>query len=101
MRFVTFHPHAASELAEAVEYYEARSEGLGSEFLNEIQRSLKQVMANPEAYQSIGRRARRKPLWRFPYSLVYAIYPDRIRVVAVAHFKRRPYYWRRRMQDEG
>ena len=101
MTFVTFHPQAAAELAEATEYYEARSEGLGSDFLNEIERSLDQVVANPELYQAIGRRARRKPLWRFPYRLVYAIYPDRIRVVAVAHYKRRPYYWRRRMRDEG
>ena len=101
MRFVTFHPQAAAEAVEAMEYYEARSQGLGSEFLSEIERSLDQVVANPELYEAIGRRARRKPLWPFPYRLVYAVYPDRIRVVAVAHYKRRPYYWRRRMQGAG
>jgi hypothetical protein len=28
---------------------------------------------------------------------MYAIEPDRIRIVAVAHYKRRPYYWLHRL----
>ncbi len=33
---------------------------------------------------------------RFPYSLVYSVRPNEIRIVAVAHQKRRPFYWRAR-----
>jgi plasmid stabilization system protein ParE len=95
----TFHPDADAEVTEAAEYYESRSLGLGSELLGEVEKALGQISTNPEACQRIGRRARRKSLWRFPYNLVYAVYPDRIRIVAFAHQKRRPYYWRKRLKD--
>jgi hypothetical protein len=75
------------------------SPGLGSELLGEVERALDQISSNPERCQRIGPRARRKSLWRFPYSLVYAIYPDRLRIVAFAHQKRRPFYWRKRLKD--
>ena len=99
MKPITFHPDAAAEITDAAEYYESRSVGLGSELLGEVEQSLERLSENPGAWQLIGRRARRKPLWRFPYNLVYAIYPDRIRVVAFAHQKRRPFYWRNRLKD--
>lgn len=44
--------------------------GLGSELLGEVERALSHISTNPEACQLIGRRARRKSLWRFPYNLV-------------------------------
>ena len=87
------------EVTEASAYYEASSPRLGSTFLEEIRRSMEQVEANPEASQMIGRRVRRKPLKRFPYNLIYAAYQDRIRIVAVAHHKRRPYYWIKRIKN--
>lgn len=99
MKSVTFHPQADAEVAEAAAYYEAQSPGLGLSLLDEIQHALGQIAEYPEACQLTGRRTRRKPLWRFPYNLVYAIYPDRVRIVALAHQRRRPYYWRKRVRD--
>ena len=99
MKLITFHSEADAEVNEAAQFYETRSPGLGSALLDEVQRSLDQMATTPEAYQQIGRRVRRKPLWRFPYNLVYAVYPDRIRIVAFAHQKRRPFYWRKRLKD--
>ena len=99
MKPITFHPDAEAEVTEAVRYYEGRSPGLGSDLLSEIERALRLISRHPEACQRVGRRARRKPLWRFPYNLIYAVYPDRIRVVAFAHQKRRPFYWRKRQGD--
>jgi plasmid stabilization system protein ParE len=99
VKLITFHPEADAEVTEAAQFYETRSPGLGSALLDEVQRSLDQMAMTPEAYQQIGRRVRRKSLWRFPYNLVYAAYPDRIRIVAFAHQKRRPFYWRKRLKD--
>ena len=101
MKLITVHTEAYTEVTEAAEFYESRSPGLGFTLLEEVERSLEQVAAAPEAYEQIGKRARRKPLWRFPYNLVYAVYPDRIRVVAFAHQKRRPLYWRKRLKDSA
>jgi len=98
---ITFHPDADAEVTEAVQYYEIRSPGLGGELLEEVERALGQIARNPEAYHRIGHRVRRKTLWRFPYNLVYAVHPDRIRIMAFAHQKRRPLYWRKRPRNAG
>ncbi len=100
MKLITIHPDAEAEITEAAQYYEAHKPGLGSDFLGELERGLDQISTNPEAAQRIASRARRKPLWRFPYNLIYAVYPDRIRIVACAHQKKRPFYWRKRLKDK-
>jgi plasmid stabilization system protein ParE len=99
VKLLTLHPDADAELIEAARYYELRQPGLGSDLLEEVERALDQILTYPEASQKIGRRVQRKPLWRFPYNLVYAIYPERIRLVAFAHQKRRPYYWQSRLKN--
>ena len=93
MRKVTFHEDAETEMNEAARYYEERALGLGMSFLDAIEEAVDQVLADPEAYQLVGDEVRHKILRRFPYSVLYAIEPDRIRVMAVAHQKRRPGYW--------
>jgi plasmid stabilization system protein ParE len=95
---IVFHPKAVAEVTEAVTFYEGRSPGLGQSLLEEVERALEQVAAAPEAYPLIEKRTRRMPLWRFPYSLIYAVYPDRVRIVAFAHQKRRPSYWQGRLK---
>jgi len=97
MRRVTFHPEADNEVIEAARYYETRAGELGFSFLMELESSIEQVVTNPEAYQLVSEEVRRKPFKRFPYSLLYVVEVDRIRVVAVAHQKRRPNYWRFRL----
>jgi plasmid stabilization system protein ParE len=96
---ITFHPSADVEIVEAGEYYENLSPGLGLDLLGEVERALDQIAKYPESCQRIGKRTRRKALRRFHYNLIYAVYPERIRIVAFAHQKRRPYYWRRRLRD--
>ena len=99
MKLIGFHPDADAEVTDAAQYYEVRKSGLGSDLLVEVERALNQILTNPGASPRIGRRVRRKSLWRFPYNLLYAVYPDRIRVLACAHQKRRPFYWRKRLKD--
>jgi plasmid stabilization system protein ParE len=99
MKLITLHPDADAEITEAARYYESRQPGLGTDLLGEVEQAFDYISTNPEASQKIGRRVRRKPLWRFPYNLVYAVYPERIRIVAFAHQKRRPFYWRKRLKN--
>ena len=60
--------------------------------LDAVEDAVDKILENPEAYQLVGDEVRHKLLMRFPYSLLYVVEPDRIRVVAVAHQKRRPGY---------
>ena len=96
-RKVFLHPGADAELAEAVRYYEEEEEGLGARFEAEIVRCARLIQRAPEAAPVVRPKGlRRKVLQRFPYSLIYAVEPDRIRIVAIAHQRRRPGYWSHR-----
>jgi plasmid stabilization system protein ParE len=96
MKRVAFHEEASCEMNEAAQYYEERAVGLGLTFLAEVEDSVAQILSNPEACQRERGEIRRKPIRHFPYSLLYAIEADYIRVIAVAHQKRRPGHWRNR-----
>ena len=97
MRKVTFHEDANAEMNDAAQYYEERAFGLGLSFLDAVEDAVDKVLEDPEAYQLVGDEVRHNLLMRFPYSVLYVIEPDRIRVVAVAHQKRRPGYWSYRL----
>jgi plasmid stabilization system protein ParE len=92
------HADASEELAEAVKWYEARRVGLGRELFDAVTDCVETLQATPEIGSplSADRRTRRLLLPRFPYHVVYRVLPSEIIVVAVAHAKRRPGYWRRR-----
>jgi plasmid stabilization system protein ParE len=97
MRKVTLHEEADAEVNEAAKFYEERVPGLGLLFLAAVEEAVEKVLANPEAFQLVGDEIRHKLIRRFPYSLLYVTEPDRIRVIAVAHQKRRPGYWSHRL----
>ena len=99
MRPIILHPDVDAEITETARYYESRVPGLGSDMLDELEKALDQISANPEAWQRIGRKVRKKSLWRFPYNLIYEAYHERILIVAFAHQKRRPFYWRKRLKN--
>lgn len=90
---VSFHQLAERELNEAAQYYELEQPGLGSAFLNEVQRCLRTISEHPEAGRVMLGQVRRRLLRRFPYGLLYTLKPDVIRILAVMNVKRRPAYW--------
>ena len=83
-------------MTEASFFYETASAGLGLEFLEDLQRTVDALREHPKVGRPVGRGLRRAPFRRFPFLLIYADDPDAIVVVAVAHQKRRPGYWRGR-----
>ena len=94
---LTFHVEADAEVTDAARYYEIQVEDLGFSFLDELDAALERIEAHPKAAPLVGKEVRRATLQRFPYSVLYVIEPDRIRVIAVAHQKRRPNYWQGRL----
>jgi toxin ParE1/3/4 len=96
MRRVTFHEEADAEVIDAARYYETQTPGLGISFLIDLENAVNELRAHPEAYQLISHDIRHKLLRRFPYIVLYAVEPDRIRVLAVGHQRRRPDYWHHR-----
>ena len=86
-------------MAEASFYYETASRGLGQEFLDDVQYTVDALRRHPELGRSAGGELRQAPLRRFPFLLIYIHSAEEIIVVAVAHQRRRPGYWRRRVES--
>ena len=106
MTHVRFASEVPDELAEAVLWYEARRHGLGSEFLDEVQATLPFIGGRPRSFPRLQDvdatlEIRRALLARFPYALVFLVREDEVRVLAVAHAKRRPGYWLSRVRRKG
>ena len=94
---VRFLDAAQRELDDAVAWYNQREAGLGWEFLDELDRSVRIIKSFPLAWPEIDPGIRRCLLARFPYGIIYGIDEDLIVVVAVAHLRRRPRYWADRL----
>jgi toxin ParE1/3/4 len=91
------HSEAIEELDAAISYYEERKVGLGLDFLAEVEQTLGKIQQNPNlgaAYKVAG--LRRYVIQRFPFLIFYKEFEEFIWIVAIAHGKRRPDYWRRR-----
>ena len=96
MKQIKFHHAANTELLEAIHYYQGVSPGLAALFVAKVNSALQLIYDNPEAFQRVDLDLRQIPLGKFPYSLFYALEQNIIRVVAVAHHKRKPGYWKNR-----
>lgn len=98
------HPAAGAEYLDALRYYEAIRSQLADEFEASIDRAIRDIQWNPEAWA-------RYPGWNrlpvvrthvvtvFPYSVVYFVHDGELVIVAFAHERRRPGYWRTRLHD--
>jgi plasmid stabilization system protein ParE len=91
-----FLPEADEEFREAARYYENEARGVGLAFISEVHRVISVVILHPRAAKKVRGTIRSKVLFHFPYCLLYSIESERILIVAVAHQKRRPTYWRNR-----
>ena len=93
---LSFNALALQELEGAIDFYSGESPALADAFLSEVAGALSQIREFPGSCPLISRTVRKKVLRRFPYSVLYFLQSDGIRVVAIAHQKRRPFYWRDR-----
>jgi plasmid stabilization system protein ParE len=81
---------ANSELETAVQYYEEAECGLGAKFLDEIEATIKRILAMPEAWKPLSKRTRRCLLHRFPFAVIYQIRSGEILIVSVMDLRRDP-----------
>ena len=93
----SFHPDARVEFREAVFWYRTRDRGLGTEFKLTVQDSLRQIAAAPNRWSKYLRGTRRLVVDRFPFSIIYLDLPEAVTIIAIAHSKRKPGYWKRRL----
>jgi toxin ParE1/3/4 len=100
MQSVVQHQRARVETIDAVEYYERQRPGLGAQFLAEVEAAIQAVGANPNTGFLYENGLRMRMLKRFPYGVVFGERRGKIVIFAVAHHRRKPGYWAKRLEDE-
>ena len=97
IRQVEIHPEALAEAEAAVAWYAERSSRAPATFIEEIDNAITSILNTPRRWPVFELDCRRCPLFRFPYSIVYREKSgDVVEILAVAHGRRRPGYWRER-----
>lgn len=99
---VRFDDDADAEYRVAGRWYEARRLHLGIEFLDAVDETIAQIAAMPRAGARVRRLpadviVRRRAVTRFPYHVVYMEMAAHIRILAIAHDRRKPGYWKARL----
>ena len=95
---VSAHPLVEQELVDGAIYYstQATSE-LATDFIGEFERSINLLREHPKLGAVWRSKFRRLPIRRFPYNIIYYLSGDILRVIALAHQRRKPGYWRDRV----
>jgi plasmid stabilization system protein ParE len=93
---VRFHPAAQAELRSARNWYHKRNPLAAAGFIQEVEKGISKIAEAPARYPTADHGTRSLVLDRFPYRIIYRTGDTEIVVVAVAHQKRRPGYWRSR-----
>jgi plasmid stabilization system protein ParE len=91
------HPEAWLEIEGAEQWYQRQSPDSAAEFVSEVFDAILEIRATPHRWPAHLYGTRRYMLDRFPFSIIYLDTPELVNIVAVAHSKRKPGYWRRRL----
>ncbi|HEY4492388.1 MAG TPA: type II toxin-antitoxin system RelE/ParE family toxin [Acidobacteriota bacterium] len=85
---------AEADADAAVEWYTGESAFIAADdFLGEIEQAMSMLSQFPKLGETGLHNTRMLPLHSFPYSLIYRLQTDAIRIIAIAHHSRRPGYW--------
>ena len=98
------HPEARTELLDAADSLHDARTGLGDELIDRVERAIQDVLEMPHswppvAYWSEEPKLHSRAVKPFRYHVIYYVTNDAVRVIAYAHERREPGYWRHRVLD--
>jgi plasmid stabilization system protein ParE len=104
VRASRYHPAARQELDEAIARDEEERPGRGLRLEEQVTRvlsRLRQLPLSAPIWPGLDStyEVRRAKVRRHPYLVVYMVHPDQLIILAVAHTKKKPGYWARRVDD--
>lgn len=95
---IDVHPEAQSEIVGSLQYYEENDPALAEDLDELIDTAVQLVASKPDTWPAYLHGTRRYLLHRFPYSLIYREKDAVIQIVALAHHRRKPGYWSKRVK---
>lgn len=93
-----YHPLVADDISAGIDWYEARSAGLGERFRSAVDARFDDIASAPEvftrAFDDLDYRFAR--IRKFPYLILYRVRSEFVNVLGVFHSASDPAKWRRR-----
>jgi plasmid stabilization system protein ParE len=77
-------------------WYAERNPSAADAFLAALDQAIREIAESPERSPLHLHGTRKSLLRRFPYSVIYRVTATAIQIIAVAHGRRRPGYWKAR-----
>ena len=97
MMSLRFFDDAVDEIEATRAWCRERNPVVEAAFLSELDHAIDQIARAPHRWPRYLHGTRRYLLPKFPYSLIYFVEDEVVNVVAVAHHRRRPGYWAKRV----
>jgi len=94
-----FLPEVEEDVLGGYLWYEAKSSGLGEDFLRVFYACAGEIPRNPLLYPKKYKEFRRRLLRRFPYAIYYLIEDNKIIVFGLFHCARDPHSIRLTLQE--
>ena len=94
---ITFHPDVTDDIKGAYLWYENQLSGLGHKFIDELENGYVAIQNFPNTWTNFQYGFKRYILNKFPFSIIYTIYDEKIFIIAVIHNSRKPKYWQDRI----
>jgi toxin ParE1/3/4 len=91
------HALAWQEIEESDNWYLSHSYDVSVEFLSDLYAALEGISQAPQRWPKYLHGTRRLVMQRFPFAVIYLEDPDLVTIVAIAHCRRKPGYWKDRV----
>jgi len=91
------HPEAWLEFEAADNWYLSCSFNASVDFLSDVAEALDSISETPQRWPKYLHGTRRFVLQRFTFSIIYLDDPKLVFIIAIAHSKRKPGYWKKRL----
>ena len=95
-RPIRLHEDADREPGDAAEYSHLERPGWGAVFMASAEEGCARIRCYPQAAPDVARDVRGLILRSLPYTVIYEVRDDVIRVRAIGHRRRQPFHWRSR-----
>ena len=91
------HPEALAELKLAVSWYQEQNQTAALNFVTELDRAVDLVIESPRRWPRGEHGTRKVVLQRYPFAVIYRERKTVVQILAIAHGRRRPGYWKKRL----
>lgn len=90
---IEYHPAIEADLVHIRDYYNERCRNLGNDFIDEFERQVLRIAANPCRWMVARGDTRRALMRRFPYLILFRVVDDSVvRITVIKHERRHPAY---------